>query len=258
MDGLTHVTQDYVKAIYVATEWGGQPVSVTGLAHRLGVAASTASENIRRLGGQGLVEHVPYAGVSLTDKGRASALEVVRRHRLLETYLHDRLGFDWDEVDDEAEQLEHAVSTRLIQRIDEDLGFPKTDPHGDPIPAADGSVHYPAHVLLDEVEDGHAAQILRISDRDAGMLRFLEARGIAPGATVTVQARSVYAGTMRVRVDRVPDSGPGSGALQAPAGGGAGGGAGNSGGAGPEVGALRPGEYDLAIPLAKRIWVRAD
>lgn len=194
------VTQDYLKQLYAATEWGGPPLSVTGLAQRMGVAASTASENIRRLVDLGLVDHQPYRGVELTEEGRARALVMVRRHRLLETYLHERLGFDWDEVHEEAETLEHAVSDRLISRIDAELGCPDRDPHGDPIPSATGEVDHPAYAELADLAAGEESWVLRIADDDPQLLRFFEERTLRPGVRVRVRERRSFAGTVVVEV----------------------------------------------------------
>ncbi|MBD3689114.1 metal-dependent transcriptional regulator [Nanchangia anserum] len=194
------VTQDYVKHIYSATEWGGKPISVTGLAARVGVTASTASETVRRLADAGLVEHTPYRGVELTAAGQERALVMIRRHRVVETYLHARLGYDWDEVHEEAEALEHAVSDRLIERMDAELGHPATDPHGDPIPSAGGAVDYPAYVDLTKLGQGRSSVVLRISDHEPALLRFFEEHGVRPGITVCIAEEREYAGTIVVEV----------------------------------------------------------
>lgn len=143
---LTMVAQDYLKVIWTAQEWSHEKVSTKMLAERIGVSASTASESIRKLADQGLVDHEKYGAVTLTAAGRAAALAMVRRHRLMETFLVRELGYSWDEVHDEAEVLEHAVSDTMLDRIDAKLGHPTRDPHGDPIPAADGHVPTPMHV----------------------------------------------------------------------------------------------------------------
>lgn len=194
------VAQDYLKVIYSAQEWGGPGISVTDLADRMGVVASTASENVRRLTDQGLVLHEPYQRVHLTGRGRALAIGMVRRHRLLETYLLERLDFSWDEVHREAELLEHAVSDRLLEHLDRALGYPFRDPHGDPIPAADGTWVAPPMKSLDELEVGAAAPVARISDARSDMLRHLEGIGIVLDATVEVLERLDSIGTTRVRV----------------------------------------------------------
>ena len=134
---LSTVAQDYLKTIWTAQEWSLEKVSTKMLAERIGVSASTASESIRKLADQGLVDHAKYGAVTLTERGRRAAISVVRRHRLLETFLVSELGYSWDEVHDEAEVLEHAVSDLMMARIDAKLGYPQRDPHGDPIPGLD-------------------------------------------------------------------------------------------------------------------------
>ncbi|MCK8675051.1 metal-dependent transcriptional regulator, partial [Rhodococcus sp. HM1] len=131
---LTSVAQDYLKVIWTVQEWSGEKVSTKLLAEKLGVSASTVSEAVRRLCDQGLLDHERYGAISLTESGRAAAVAMVRRHRLIETFLVRELGYRWDEVHDEAEVLEHAVSERMIAALDAKLGFPERDPHGDPIP----------------------------------------------------------------------------------------------------------------------------
>ncbi|WP_425956612.1 metal-dependent transcriptional regulator [Xylanimonas sp. McL0601] len=187
---LTPVAQDYLKAVWSALEWAseGTKVSTGQLADRLGVGPSTVSETVQRLSEQGLLAHEPYRGVGLTERGRAYALVMVRRHRLLETWLVQQLGYAWDEVHDEAEHLEHAVSDRLVERLDALLGHPARDPHGDPIPAADGRVVRPDAVPLAELAAGESGVVARISDADAGDLRLLAGLGIALDVAVTVTA----------------------------------------------------------------------
>lgn len=180
------VTQDYLKAIWSAEENGDDGITVRLLAARVGVAVSTASEKVKRLTSEGLALHKPYGRVTLTEKGRLQALEVVRRHRLLETYLHDALGFEWDEVHEEAEILEHSISDRLLNRIDDRLGHPQRDPHGDPIPSADGVVHVLHTFPLKEAPIGVPVRVARFSDSDAHALRSLEAKGFRLDVYVAV------------------------------------------------------------------------
>ncbi|MFC9789953.1 metal-dependent transcriptional regulator [Rhodococcus sp. NPDC127528] len=197
---LTTVAQDYLKVIWTAGEWSGEQVSTKMLAERIGVSASTVSEAIRKLADQGLVDHARYGSISLTDRGRAAAVAMVRRHRLIETYLVNELGYGWDEVHDEAEVLEHAVSDLMIARIDAKLGHPERDPHGDPIPAPDGSIPSPAARQLSDFTDGQYGRIARISDSDPAMLRYFDSVGIALDLTVTVLERRDFAGTVSVRL----------------------------------------------------------
>ncbi|WP_371743989.1 manganese-binding transcriptional regulator MntR [Mycobacterium sp. DL592] len=197
---LTMVAQDYLKIIWTAQEWSHEKVSTKLLAERLGVSASTASESIRKLADQGLVHHEKYGAVTLTDRGRHAALAVVRRHRLLETFLMRELGYGWDEVHDEAEILEHAVSDMMLDRIDAKLGYPTRDPHGDPIPAADGQVPTPPARQLSACSNGDVATVARISDADPEMLRYFDAVGINLDSRLEVLARRDFAGMISVSV----------------------------------------------------------
>jgi DtxR family Mn-dependent transcriptional regulator len=198
---LTSVAQDYLKVIWNAQEWSREKVSTKMLAERIGVSASTASESVRKLADQGLVEHEKYGGVTLTDRGRRAAVSVVRRHRLLETFLVRELGYGWDEVHDEAEVLEHAVSDLLMSRIDTKLGHPQRDPHGDPIPDLEGQVPTPPARQLAGCVDGDHGSVARISDSDPEMLRYFDTVGIALDTHLTVVARRDFAGTVSVAIN---------------------------------------------------------
>lgn len=197
---LSTVTQDYLKVIWTAQEWADVKVTTKMLAEKLGVSPSTTSESIRKLADQGLVSHERYGAVTLTEKGRAAAVLMVRRHRLLETFLVRVLGYGWDEVHDEAEVLEHAVSDRLMARLDATLGHPDRDPHGDPIPALDGSVPSPDAALLADLETGESGTVARISDTDPDMLRYFDQVGVALDCVVTVVEKRPFAGTITVSV----------------------------------------------------------
>lgn len=186
----TSTIEDYVKVIYGHTEWQPEPITPGALAARLGLAASSVTEMVKKLAAQGLVQHQPYGAIELTAAGRALALRVVRRHRLIETWLVRAMGYTWDEVHDEAEVLEHAVSDRLLAAIDTALGQPSRDPHGDPIPTADGEVTIPDAVLLSALPAGTEAVVARISDRDPAVLRALEAAGIDLDTRLVVGAAS--------------------------------------------------------------------
>ncbi|KUH98672.1 DtxR family transcriptional regulator [Mycolicibacterium acapulense] len=198
---LTTVAQDYLKVIWTVQEWSQEKVSTKLLAERLGVSASTASESIRKLADQGLVDHEKYGAVTLTEAGRAAALAMVRRHRLMETFLVRELGYSWDEVHDEAEVLEHAVSDRMLDRIDAKLGHPTRDPHGDPIPAADGRVPAPDARQLSACNDGDRGTIARISDADPEMLRYFDSVGISLDSRLRVVARRDFAGMISVAIE---------------------------------------------------------
>jgi len=178
--------EDYVKVIYAHTEWQPDPITTSVLAGRLGLAASSVTEMVKKLGAQGLVDHVPYGAVTLTTDGTALALRMLRRHRLIETWLVRHFGYGWDEVHDEAEVLEHSLSDRLLDKIDEQLGLPTRDPHGDPIPSRTGEIEQPDAVLLRAVRAGETVRVVRISDRDPLLLRHLEAEGVAVDTAFTV------------------------------------------------------------------------
>lgn len=195
---LTAVAEDYLKVVWSAQEWGPQPVTTTMLARRLGVAPSTVSETVRRLADAGLLEHAPYGAVGLTEQGRRHAVAVVRRHRLIETFLVQVLGYGWDEVHDEAEVLEHAVSDTFLERIDALLGHPLVDPHGDPIPSADGVVPTTPGALIAALPDGSCGTVARVYDDRPELLQYLAERGIALGGHVRVLQRMHGAGILRV------------------------------------------------------------
>lgn len=192
--------EDYVKAIYSYTEWQDKPITATALAARLGVANSSVSEMVRKLKDQGLVDHKPYSPIHLTASGLNLALSMVRRHRLLESYLVRELGYSWDEVHEEAERLEHAVSDHFIERMSAKLGHPDRDPHGDPIPDAAGRITMiPSH-RLDELDPGHSGRVSRISDHDPGLLRHLESLHIGVDTELTVLGRLPFGAGLQVRV----------------------------------------------------------
>jgi DtxR family Mn-dependent transcriptional regulator len=195
---LTVAVQDYLKAIY-ALESSGERVTTSALARRMGVSAPSATAMTKRLDELGLAERLPYRGVALTDTGRLGALEVLRHHRLLERYLVDRLGLALDEVHAEAELLEHALSEELEAKIDEELGFPTHDPHGDPIPDRElRLVHGESRSLLD-LEPGSRGSIARVPDDDSELLRYLGELGIVPDARVEMLAQAPFGGPVTVR-----------------------------------------------------------
>ena len=187
---------DYLKTIYHHTEWQDARITPSQLATVLGLAPSSVTEMVKKLAAQGLVTHRPYGPVALTPEGERRAAAVIRRHRLIETWLVREFGYAWDEVHDEAEVLEHALSDRLLEGIDERLGRPRFDPHGDAIPDAAGAVHREPFVLLRDAAPGHSGRVLRVSDRDPALLRSLVAVGIDVGMHVSIDdaGRAVVAG----------------------------------------------------------------
>lgn len=201
-DEHSTAVENYVKAIWALQGERGGAVRTNDLAEELEIRAASVSTMIGRLEQSGLVTREPYHGVRLTDDGRRVALAVIRRHRLLELFLAEALQLPWDVVHVEAERLEHHISPRVEAAIAAHLGDPTHDPHGDPIPtdalelpAPDGSV------LLVELAGGASAELVRVSDRDPAMLRYLAERGIRPGAQVQVTGREPFGGPLRVVVD---------------------------------------------------------
>ncbi|WP_207948148.1 metal-dependent transcriptional regulator [Metallococcus carri] len=194
------MVEDYLTLIWKAYEWpGGQP-STTDMAARLGVTPSTVSANLKKLARDGFVHYEPYGVVELTGVGGQVAVEIVRRHRIIETYLMRQLGLGWDQVHDEADRLEHAVSDLVLERMDAALGHPSTDPHGDPIPTADGRVLVDDTTILSDALPGSEATVARVSDRSPDILRYLEERGIVVGAHIRVNRVSKAAAAIGVAV----------------------------------------------------------
>jgi DtxR family Mn-dependent transcriptional regulator len=192
--------ENYLKAIYAAQQALAEDtlVPMGQLAAALDVVPGTATTMVKALAESGLVRYEPYAGVRLTPAGDKLAALVLRRHRLIELFLVQVMGMSWTDVHDEAEHLEHAVSERLIQRMDEMLGFPSVDPHGDPIPNADGGVAEPVYISLLECPLGTSVRVARVADQDAGFLRFLEQSALVPGQAVTVVERDASADSVSI------------------------------------------------------------
>ena len=198
---VSGAAEDYAKAIYsLQRRTSGQPVHTTALAERLGVTPASASGMVRKLADDGLVTHTPYRGVSLTGQGERVALEVLRHHRLLELYLSEHLDVPWDRVHEEAERLEHVLSEDLEARIADKLGHPTHDPHGDPIPSPELTIEEGRTRSLDAVEPGMHGHLVRVSDSNPDMLRYLAERGIAIGAECRVSGRQPFDGPMTVSI----------------------------------------------------------
>src|SRR3954447_19133509 len=197
---ISSAVEDYAKAIYALQERGdGCAVTTNALAERLGVTPASASAMVKKLDSMGLVTHVPYKGVQLTATGSVIALEVIRHHRLLEAYLTESLGVPWDRVHDEAEVLEHVLSEELEDLIAAKLGNPTHDPHGDPIPTRDGRMPTGQTLSLQSLDEGAQGTFVRISDSDPEMLRYLAARGIAPGDEFEVVEKQPFDGPVFCR-----------------------------------------------------------
>ena len=205
---LTAPVEDYLKAVYDLERTGGA-AATNDIAHRLGVAPASVSGMVRRLAEQGLLTYERYRGVRLTPDGRRAALRTLRRHRILECYLATVLGYPWDGVHEEAERLEHAASDALIDRMAAALGDPAFDPHGAPIPTREGAVDERHHVALADLAPGARARVVRVSDEDGELLRYLGELALTPGTEVTLVARAPFDGLLTLAVgDARPAVGP--------------------------------------------------
>ncbi len=200
----TEAVEDYAKALHALAKRCDGPVTTSALAERLGVSPGSVTAMLKRMGEMGLADHEPYRGALLTPEGERVALEVIRHHRLLESYLTEVLGMPWDRVHDEAEVLEHYISEELEERIAAALGDPARDPHGDPIPDRELAVESEPGVPLTELEPGGVGTLSRVSDSDPEMLRFLAERGIRPGTRMTVAQREPFGGSVSIEVDGEP------------------------------------------------------
>lgn len=194
--------ENYVKAIYLLCTEQDENSAATGkLARALEVSPGTVTSMLKTLSDSGLATYTPYAGVELTSAGKGLALRIIRRHRLIEQFLVETLGLSWDEVHEEAENMEHSVSDRLIDRIDEYLGFPSADPHGDPIPRADGTVQEDRSQPLSRCRVGEAFRVARVLDQSPEFLRYLSESALSVGARGKVTANRAEARIVSVAID---------------------------------------------------------
>ena len=197
---LSRSVEDYLKAVYVLTE-REESASTSALAESLEVQPASVTGMIKRLAECGYVEHARYHGVRLTEAGSREALRIIRRHRILETYLNIHLGYSWEDVHHEAERLEHAASDTLIDRMAAILEHPSHDPHGAPIPTPSGEIEVSRFVTLNEVAPGVAVQIRAVQDEDPDRLRYLETLGLVPGVRITVRERAPFDGPTTLSVE---------------------------------------------------------
>ena len=196
---LSRSVEDYLKTIYQLTE-RGDDAATTEIAQRLNIAPASVTGMVTRMAEAGLLAHQPYHGVQLTDEGRTAALAVMRRHRILETYLITKLGYDWANVHDEAERLEHAVSDDLVERMAFALGQPQYDPHGAPIPTRDGQIEKPSLVALETLEVNERATLRQVGDDDSERLRYLKSIGLTPMVPLSIVDRQPFGGPITIRV----------------------------------------------------------
>jgi DtxR family Mn-dependent transcriptional regulator len=197
---LSESMENYLKVIFEILEHSDR-ASTSSIAARMGIAPPSVTAMVKKLADLRLVTHAPYQGVRLTRTGEMAAAEVVRHHRLIETYLADALGVPWDRVHEEAEKLEHAISEDLEDRIDGALGHPAVDPHGAPIPRRDGSVARTRARLLSAVPAGESVVVVEVDDRDPALLRYLGERRLFPGTALDVVRVEPFGGAVVLRVD---------------------------------------------------------
>ena len=197
---LTRSVEDYLKVIYHLSSQGGF-AATSDIAASLEVSPPSVSGMVKRLSEAGLIEHVPYRGVQLTHQGRRAALKMIRRHRVLEVYLTQQLGYDWDGVHDEAERLEHAVSDELIERMAGALGDPRYDPHGAPIPTAAGEIEETDLAALADARVGAVLELRQVGTEDPARLRYLAEQGLVPGVILTVTDRQPFNGPTTVALE---------------------------------------------------------
>ncbi len=205
MEKLSPQMQDYLKTIYLLE---GRPggAATSAIAQALGVRPASVTGMLKKLAELKLVRHIPYQGAHLTRRGEQIALEIVRHHRLLEVFLVETLGYTWDEVHAEADRLEHAISEDFEDRLAARLGDPQIDPHGDPIPAKDGSLPAARPSSLSSLAIGQTARVSRVHDGDPALLRHAAELGLLPSAHVTLLETDPYGGSLRVRVEGVERS----------------------------------------------------
>jgi DtxR family Mn-dependent transcriptional regulator len=196
---LSVAIQDYLKEIY-KIQASGERATTTAIAKRMGVAPSSATSMLKKLAALGLAEHAPYRGIELSEAGTKIALEVIRHHRLIEQYLAETLGLSIDAVHAEADRLEHVLSEELEARIDEKLGYPTHDPHGDPIPDAGLNVERSELRSLEALAPGEEATVKRVPDGDADLLRYLAKLALVPGGRVTMRRSEPFGGPLTVLV----------------------------------------------------------
>lgn len=197
----TSTVENYAKHIYVLAERGGLKVVPMGkVAEAVGVVPGTATTMAKALARAGLARYEPRGGLQLTAAGRALALKVLRRHRLIEFFLVETLRMDWSEIHEEAEQLEHVISDRLLDRLDAFLGHPRFDPHGDPIPGRDGKMAERTLKTLDQCAAGKHVRVARVSDQDGAFLHFIRRSGLAPGSMIQILQAAPEADCLELRL----------------------------------------------------------
>lgn len=199
---LTTAEENYLKAIYHLSEGGTKSVSTNDVAAEMKTKPASVSDMLRKLGDKQVIEYRKYYGVNITEEGKKRALQTIRKHRLWEVFLVDKLQFAWDEVHEVAEELEHIQSPLLIQRLDAYLNYPKFDPHGDPIPDEYGGVRARPRLALNEMEVDQSGQIVAVKDSSAAFLKYLDKVGAYIGARIKILDKVEFDGSMEILVDQ--------------------------------------------------------
>lgn len=198
---LSLTEENYLKAIYHLSDGGSKAVLTNELAEAMSTKAASVTDMIKKLSAKDVITYEKYYGVNITAQGKSEALLVIRKHRLWETFLVDKLGFAWDEVHEVAEQLEHINSPRLIEKLDEFLGYPKVDPHGDPIPDHKGKIKIIPQVPVDQLAIGYQGKIAAVKDSDSNLLKYLDKIGARPGVKIKVLGKEDYDESMEILID---------------------------------------------------------
>jgi len=201
MSTLTYAEENYLKAIYHLSEGGKKGVSTNDVSGEMKTKPASVSDMLRKLGDKAVIEYRKYYGVHITEEGKKLALQTIRKHRLWEVFLVEKLKFSWDEVHEVADELEHIKSRILIQRLDEYLGFPKFDPHGDPIPDEYGDVRSRPRLPLNELDLHSTGQIVAVKDSSAAFLRYLDKVGAYIGARIKITDMVEFDGSIEILVD---------------------------------------------------------
>lgn len=198
----THSEENYLKAIWKLIEHSGENVSTNAIAGVVNTRAASVTDMLKKLADKKLISYQPYKGVTLTVRGRKVAIEVVRKHRLWEVFLVEKMGYKWDEVHEIAEQLEHIRSVSLTEKLDKFLGFPKVDPHGDPIPDKSGKISEQRQIPLSELEEGKKGIMTGVADHSTLFLRFLDQHEIQLGDTIIAKTVTDYDQSMEISVNK--------------------------------------------------------
>ena len=202
-DMLSLTEENYLKAIYHLSDDGTKAVLTNELAESLDTKAASVTDMIKKLSVKNVISYEKYYGVKITKQGKAQALAIIRKHRLWETFLVQQLNFSWDEVHEVAEQLEHIQSPLLIEKLDEFLGFPSVDPHGEPIPDKNGKIKIQSSAMLSDMVPGYKGNIVAVKDSDSGLLKYLDKIGGTPGKKIKLISKEEYDDSLEIELDNV-------------------------------------------------------